>query len=255
MIKLVGAPRVYRRLASPLLHAVHFPAASPGSSHGGVLHPLCRFFRDVPPPAAPPEDTTSFSKQWILLNDKLYESRKLATAKQRGSQLPADSIELRKARASEIADALTLKGLVLRFDSNLTAAYINGSVTGVTASNIATIMAGMKYLNEYCNDYNEEWAAIKRSIESGVLQRSQERGYYKGIYAEATEGAYGHKCKAIDMVRRHFTAGWTRWPEEWPWMANRPTAAANEAANAGSDAMCVALGGLAEDDAAQVESR
>ncbi|KAL1526820.1 hypothetical protein AB1Y20_015512 [Prymnesium parvum] len=166
-------------------------------------------------------DVRSFSDRWQQLVRKLNES-------QRGqaTTIPETDPARVYARHARLRDLLAANGLVYRFDSHLCAAWSKGLVN-LTIEEVADVMLGMRYLNEYCDDFNRVCNAIQEDIGKEVDELAVKHGgYYKGIYTDAVRRVYGHGCHTMQAVRRHLSGDWPEWPEQWPWPVPVPEDAA-----------------------------
>ena len=99
------------------------------------------------------------------------------------------------------------------------------------------MMAGMRYLHDYCDDFDRVCRAIEQDIAQKVRELSKAKGrYYRGIHADATEQVYGKGFRHFIAVRRDVCGEWSEWPDEWPWLVDaRVTAGQSAAAGADGD--------------------
>ena len=155
------------------------------------------------------------TRPWQELMDLLYKSEQ-----QTGKLLfpPASVIspEAHAERRAALEAELSAVGLQLRRNSMLCRDFVAGRLSAdVTVVDIAQVMAGMRYLNEYCGDFAKALDVVEDRIEAciEVLRRRNDRKYYAGIHADACELVYGHGARHYNDIRRHLYTTWTDFPE------------------------------------------
>ena len=185
--------------------------------------PLFRSLSTGPEEPAPAQNR--IAERWPKLIKTLDDS-----FKRQGSMIPETDVMRKHQRSQVLLAALESKGLQLRFDSHLCAAWIKGQVDA-TAEEVAEVMAGMRYLHEYCKGFDKVCKAVENDIEVRVRDLARKNGrFYQGIQGDATEQIYGTGIRHFIAVRRGICQTWSEWPDEWPWLVDL-----REAAGEGAD--------------------
>ena len=167
---------------------------------------------------APRDGKSMHAARWRELIQKLDDSSAMQS-RSCADRKPARRME----RSVVLGEALASKGLELRFDSNLCATYIKGQVSGLEPDEVADVMAGMRYLNEYSDEYRTQLEEIEKKVEAEMGRRVQTfrsasaKSYHR-LCGAAYVAVYGHRCTNAVMVRRDLASKWELWPDEWPWM-------------------------------------
>lgn len=132
------------------------------------------------------------------------------------------------SRKAELDAALRALGLRRRSDSRLCDEFLAGS-SGRTASEVASVMAEMKYYHEYCQEFIDDVEEAEAQVDEEVERTAEEncrrgrnlfkdcddRGFYRGIHAECMKEVLG-------------TCSWSEYkdglmaryplPSAWPWL-------------------------------------
>ena len=129
-----------------------------------------------------------------------------------------------EARTSELSAELGELQLSRRMESHLCRSYILGRTSGLTAEDVAQVMARMCYLHEHDEEFLPKLKSVDETVDAAMREIARTRrtrvfsGFYRGIRADACEVAYGHSCRSVVEIKRHITGHWDKWPERWPWI-------------------------------------
>ena len=119
----------------------------------------------------------------------------------------------RERREKELKAELALVGCEIRGDSKLSELFIDGfpgkrrDRERWTAKAVARRMAEMKYIHEYCDEFEhiiEDWRQ--------EIDELHEEGFYGNINAEVTG------FRDFGDAVRNLADGWSDFPARWPWL-------------------------------------
>ena len=126
----------------------------------------------------------------------------------------------REKRTEALKAELDLIGCELRADSKLSELFIEGFPKSLrlrkkwTAKNVAKRMAQMKYLHEYCREFQEtiqDWR-------DDINDMFDEYGHGYGNYTYEVTGFHRFGAAVRDLADT-----WTRFPKQWPWLVQPTT--------------------------------
>lgn len=218
-----------RGLPTPLLSQPRCCVAR--SFHGQTSLLLRQLSSEAAAPAASGGDGEEgnvplpFVARWAELMAKLDENQALQYKEPKiPDKLPRDDtlIAERDERYAELTAAMSALGITINNKSRLCIDYIKGRTRGrLSAAEVAEVMAGYRYLNDYSFEYEARMAKFQGKIDAETQHLKRARGrYYKGIFADACEAGYKPGFKTFQDIRKDVCATWTDWPEVWPWLSS-----------------------------------
>ena len=126
----------------------------------------------------------------------------------------------REKRTEALKAELDLIGCELRADSKLSELFIEGFPKSLrlrkkwTAKNVAKRMAQMKYLHEYCREFQETIQDWREEINDMF----DVYGHGYGNYTYEVTGFHRFGAAVRDLADT-----WTRFPKQWPWLVQPTT--------------------------------